>query len=340
MEQKKFEQLDSLRFFAILIVLLAHWGEKRFYILSHVFQGARGVNLFFVISGFLITLGLIRSKYNGCAIQTSLFKFYIRRSLRIFPIYYLTLLFLWLFDYSRIADSMAWNMFYASNFYNIKIHDWGNMGHLWSLAVEEQFYLVWPFIILINPKKILPYLIVGAILISEMAKLYWFARGEEYWWYEYVHPIGALDSLAIGGLLSYFYYFHQSRLKTALYNYYVITAVFVIAVIGQYLSSHYFFLTDRFFMSVFFAWLIGRSAFGFTGTAGYILNSKILRYIGKISYGIYLIAPLAPGLFTYMKYPIDPNLRFLIYIAAIIGIASISWYAFEKPILKLKEKFE
>jgi peptidoglycan/LPS O-acetylase OafA/YrhL len=339
METKKFGQLDALRVFSALFVLVNHWGWSHYYLIGKVFTGARGVSMFFVISGFLITLGLIKSKYKQENVGITLYKFYIRRSLRIFPIYYLTLLIIWYFDHAKVADSIWWNIFYLSNFYNLKIKDWGGMSHLWSLAVEEQFYLLWPFIILFTSRRFLPYVIGFAILLSECAKLYWFIKGSQYWWYEYMHPLGTLDSLAIGALLSYFFYFHQDHLKRFLSHWGVVAVVFASAVLAQILSQDYLYLTDRLFMGIFFAWLIGRSTFVFGGIWGFILNLKPLQYVGKISYCIYLIHPFIPELLVRVTHPHNTDHRVYLYTAVTIALASLSWYIFEKPILSLKERF-
>jgi peptidoglycan/LPS O-acetylase OafA/YrhL len=150
MEVRKFNQLDSLRFFAVFLVVCIHWGGwfgcQFFDMLA---SGSRGVNSV-CDQRFLVSLwDCCRSRDNDQSAGTSLYKFYARRFLRIFPIYYLLLILLWFVDHGRVANGIWWYVFYASNFYCIKIQDWGGLGHLWSLAVEEQFYLVWPFIILL-----------------------------------------------------------------------------------------------------------------------------------------------------------------------------------------------
>jgi peptidoglycan/LPS O-acetylase OafA/YrhL len=87
-------------------------------------------------------------------------------------------------------------------------------------------------------------------------------------------------------------------------------------------------------------WLIGRATFGFTGILGYILNAGPLQYIGKISYAIYLFHDFVPGMLLGLKYPENPNLRFVMYAAVTLGLASLSWHFFESKILKLKDRFE
>lgn len=305
--------------------------------------GSNGVNLFFAISGFLITLGLLKAKATQ-PLKVSLIKFYIRRFLRIFPIYYLLLSILWVFDRSVVENGIWWYLCYMANFYSIKIQNWGGVGHLWSLSIEEQFYFVWPFLILLSPVRLLPLLFATTICLSILFKIYIIHIGAP-WWIFYMNPLGVLDILSLGALLSYLYYFHPIRLKSILYNRIWIALIFSQACLMFYFrfTEHYFFIYDifnRLSFGIFSIWLIGRAIFGFDGIIGYILNLRILRYIGKISYGVYIFHPFIPDLFSFLKYPSDSLLRFMIYFLLTILVSSFSWYFFESRILKLKEKFE
>ena len=137
MDVKKFEQIDGLRFFAVFAVICAHWHSSQTPFFESITAASRGVDLFFVISGFLITLGLIRSKDKAQSTGTSLYKFYARRFLRIFPIYYLTIFILLIVYYSQMSGVIWWYLLYLCNFHSIRIQDWGIAGHCWSLSVEE-----------------------------------------------------------------------------------------------------------------------------------------------------------------------------------------------------------
>ena len=137
-----FKQLDGLRCIAVMSVLICHWVRYHFVMLIPF--GSMGVNLFFVISGFLITRILLISKdENGDRSMASpMKKFYIRRTLRIFPIYYLTIFFLFLVNFPAIRENVAWLLTYT---FNIKLSFQGvwemdkmhHLLHLWSLSVEE-----------------------------------------------------------------------------------------------------------------------------------------------------------------------------------------------------------
>jgi peptidoglycan/LPS O-acetylase OafA/YrhL len=343
MEIRKFEQIDTLRFFAVLSVIISHWAFTGAFILRKVDTGARGVDLFFVISGFLITLGLLRSKDKAEKVTGSIVKFYARRFLRIFPIYYLTIFLIYLFDHPLIADSFWWNVTYLSNFYCIKKQSFGELGYLWSLAVEEQFYLVWPFVILLLPKRWLPYAILSAILLSLSAKSYWWVKDETFW-ISYMHPLGSLDALAIGSLLAYVYSYHRDWLRALVFNKYVVIFVFVEAfacMVSRYTPVFCIYHVGvRTFTGIFFAWLIARAAFGFEGRTGRILNNKALQYIGKISYAIYLFHSLVPLMYKSVTPVLNKNVLFILFALTTLALASVSWYFFESKILRLKERFE
>jgi len=340
----RFGQIDSLRFFAITTVLSAHWMWSGSQLIDWTLWGVRSLDLFFVISGFLITLGLIGAKEKPQTRERSLSKFYIRRFLRIFPIYYLTVFILWIFWHKQMAGSIGWYLLYLVNFHCIKMQDWGVAGLFWSLSVEEQFYLVWPFIILFIPTRRLPIVMVSCVVLSLVAKTYWSIMAVPFWT-PYMHPLGSLDALAMGGLLAYIYHFHEDRLKKILFNPIVIFLVILqtaILINVRHIPGYteIFTVGIRASFGLFSMWLIGRATFGFTGILGYILNAGPLQYIGKISYAIYLFHDFVPGMLLGLKYPENPNLRFVMYAAVTLGLASLSWHFFESKILKLKDRFE
>lgn len=339
MQGKKFAQLDSIRFFAIFLAAGGHWGLFGDYLPEAVDPAFRGVDLFFVLSGFLITLGLFNSseKYRPV---TSLYKFYIKRFLRIFPVYYLTLFLFWCLNRHWAEISLWWNLTYLSNFYLIKVQNWDGPSHLWSLAIEEQFYLVWPFVILFIPKRQAGWVIIFSIALSIAAKIYWLLTGAS-WWVWYVHPLSSLDSLAIGALLAYMYRYHRATLTNWLHKPYVTAVTFAVVAMVTYLKhtplAPINMIAIRFTFGLFCAVIIGRATEGYRGVAGNILNNSWLQYIGKISYGIYLFIPV-PWLVEQLL-PNGRRLGLVLDVVLVILLASVSWYFFEKPILKFKERF-
>ena len=344
MQGNRFEQIDALRFLAIFFVLTVHW-DSSFKSFTEFFSlSVRGVDLFFVISGFLITLGLFRAKDKALPPITSLYRFYIRRCLRILPIYYVVLLFVFLFNHKHIAGAMPWHLLYLSNFYFIKIQKFSGVGHLWSLSVEEQFYLFWPLLILFIPTKRILWAIIPAIIIGIISKAYWQYQGYTFW-ISYMHPLASLDVLALGALLAYCYYFHQAKLRTWLFDSRVIVFIIIQVVVFQWLryipavaAMHHVFM--RFSFGLLAMWLIGRTAYGVEGWFGAVLSYPPILYVGRVSYCFYLIHVLVPGMLLGLKYPVNEDLRFILYFIVTLGISSVSWYVFERKILKLKERFE
>src|SRR5215470_1615655 len=200
-------QLDALRALAVLAVLVAHLSPRSstvFKIAKLIDLGGLGVRLFFVISGFLITGILLESKSyaerNRLPVTYAFRQLYVRRILRIFPLFYLVLSVAALLDILPVRETFAWHATYLTNFY-IFFNGWnGSINHLWTLAVEEQFYLVWPWIILLVDRRNLVTAIVVTIGIGPVFRLVcglW--TGNEA---TPILPFSCLDTLGLGALLA------------------------------------------------------------------------------------------------------------------------------------------
>ncbi len=210
--------LDGVRGLAALMVLFCHfwfwdvWKGRWWYEVAH--SGWLGVDLFFVLSGFLITGILLDTKG-----KTNYFReFYRRRVLRIFPLYYFALL-LSVFSILVIDrrpanlfsgyDSLTWFLTFLPNVAIALKNDWlyqtnwVGLSHLWSLAVEEQFYLVWPLVVLVLPRKALA-LLCGVVVFAGYYFRVWTdgAFGQQWALGSYVLPYCRMDGLAAGGLLA------------------------------------------------------------------------------------------------------------------------------------------
>jgi peptidoglycan/LPS O-acetylase OafA/YrhL len=174
------KQLDGLRFLAIFSVLIAHWIQWTIpYSLLRNFPFGTGVLLFFILSGYLITKILLdfrlSNAQNGLNNVNSIKAFYIRRTLRIFPIYYLTIFFLFFINFDNTRELFPWLVSYTINFKHAlgAGHDEiRSFTHIWSLAVEEQFYLFWTFVIVFTPEKFLKQIILAFILGSILLRFY------------------------------------------------------------------------------------------------------------------------------------------------------------------------
>lgn len=350
--EQYFPQLDSLRAIAVLLVIISHWFSSEHFLNRFTTNGILGVTLFFVLSGFLITGILLKSKTKletGGSLREAFKVFYMRRSLRIFPVYYLLLGVLFVFNMASIRESFWWHFSYNSNFYFwLKNSFDGSLSHLWSLAVEEQFYLVWPAIILLVPRRFLTFVLIGGVLTSVLFRLIIVTDSSEMG--RLLMP-GSLDSFCIGGLLAFgrlneinwYKKYLQNQTIFIFFAFGLITLVHLpfFKHLPRGLNSSFYFL----FISVAFGILINRVSYSVnTPVLKKVLNNKILLYIGKISYGVYLFHNFVPYFYDVKLFFISASLslyvinlfRFLI----LITLASFSWYFVEKPFLSLKKRYE
>ncbi len=160
-------ELDGLRWFAVLAVMFAHYSPT---LNRHFDWGSPGVRLFFVLSGFLITHILLRARASCDAAQQTprqaLFGFFTRRVFRLWPLYFASLAVAYALKVRGTESPFAWHGLFATNHYVFHYQTWpGLLSHYWTLAVEQQFYLLWPPIILLVPPRTLNW-ILGAMLVT------------------------------------------------------------------------------------------------------------------------------------------------------------------------------
>lgn len=356
---KYIKQLDSLRAIAVVLVIISHWIPAN-YMINRIPNGAIGVDMFFVLSGFLITRILFNSRNKAELLHTPTSKlvknFYIRRTLRIFPIYYLVIFLLLIFHQStgtNIQSAFLYFATYTSNFYFYRIQGWeGMLSHLWSLAVEEQFYLIWPWIILfLNKKYFLPVIlcfigigIVSQIIMSDVP-------------ISTVLTFTCFDAFGLGALLSWQLTFKPHTLK----RFYAGLSIGTVLILALYIfgitHNQWAFIPIRTAVSVGALWLItyiivslgtGKLRFKF------IFNNSVLIFLGKISYGLYLYHNIIPEALNskIINVYINPLLPDILYkkywgelflVENAILLVLISWLSYkyiEKPFLNLKKHFE
>jgi peptidoglycan/LPS O-acetylase OafA/YrhL len=297
--------------------------------------GSIGVRLFFVLSGFLITGILLASRDRPFA--ASLKTFYARRFLRIFPLFYFALFAAAVLNIGAVRQTVLWHLAYLSNVYFYLRGDWqGPVSHLWSLAVEEQFYLVWPWLILCVPRRRLIWVMAAMIPIGPLARL---ASSDP--WIS-VLPFSCLDSLGLGALLAYQV---QGRwlIGTGFWLGVPALAVTLVLRYVQGESAAQVVAMD-FAVSLTGVWMVGRAATGFGGVAGKLLELRPVLYLGTISYGLYVYHNFMPYLLgpalASVNAPIFNWLwRFAVLATATVSVASVSWRVIEQPFLSLKRHF-
>ena len=353
--------LDGLRGLAVTSVFLFHFGR-----LANVkvdFEvGWVGVQLFFVLSGYLITRILLEQKNQP--LSGYLTNFYWRRSLRIFPLYFgyltiLTCLYI-TFHLPESFSSVAGYLFsYTFNFSVLSsgLHINRMFTHLWSLCVEEQFYLVWPFIVYFLSTRQLKHLMVTLLIVIPLFRLALYLTlsykisdpetlGTSIYW---LSP-SQFDAFAIGGVVNFFPTTIM-RLKSRAWLYILLLIIVSAGAFNFVTQSRNASFTSLGFeihaIDHFdFIWVYSLLNLLFAATIWFllqygssILSARPMVFIGKISYGIYVLHFPIMGLMskTLQRFDLPDVLAFFIYAALTLMAAWASFEFYEKRFLKLKD---
>lgn len=348
--------LDTLRAFAVLLVIITHWFPEthKLNIYTGVFNG---VDIFFVLSGFLITRILFENREvdeRDSATRGQILKrFYIRRTLRIFPIYYLTLFLLYIAGPAtgtNIRNSIGYFLSYSSNFYFFSAGQFdGMLSHLWSLSVEEQFYLLWPTIMLFIKKEFILPIILFSILCGYITQ-----------WLMYDVPLNDIltfacfDGFGFGALIAWAAVY-RPKLLPVFYRAGLWLAIIAFAVQVYRINGYSFaFLPSRMLTSICTAWVITIILLERDKQflpARMLLNNRALIFIGKISYGIYLYHLILPYITSDTLRSLNRSLprsiaKYNSYLIIaenfilLIGLAFVSWKLIEQPVISLKKRFK
>jgi peptidoglycan/LPS O-acetylase OafA/YrhL len=383
-----FKNLDTIRFIAALMVFLDNAIRPSFrylgidgtllaWMLDIISKGGTGVSIFFVLSGFLITYLLVSE--HEVSHKISLKKFYMRRVLRIWPLYYLVIIVIFIvFPFLKSLGFMGYNSISHSNLFCyltflsnfdwrlVDIHFPGEKhvlaeSVLWSISVEEQFYFFWPLLFVFFPKRFWGYLIVSVILASAVFRII----NHKDVLILYVHTLSVLIDLGIGGLMAYLVktkvrirtYFESVTTSTHL-SFFLFSAGLLMC--NQTIVKYeYGNALSRILISLSFAFIIAAQAMTVNKSALNLGNFSFATKWGKYTYGIYLLHPLVVTFLnvimrlTYHPYHNlltrfhIPYIDFLIvfsfgFLAAPVTLL-ISWFSyeyFESRFLALKSKFE
>jgi peptidoglycan/LPS O-acetylase OafA/YrhL len=341
-------ELDGLRGLAIALVLFYHFAAEippNVLFLGPVEFGWSGVDLFFVLSGFLITRILLRTRQNADYFRS----FYIRRALRIFPLYYAALaicaaLFLLVPATHRMfpsAHDQFFQWLYLSNWIPLMdAADQRSLGHFWSLAIEEQFYWVWPLIVWRTRPARLPYVAAGAIAAAVLLRtcLYGVATDP----FVYRNTLCRMDGLMIGALCALAP--HAPLLQTWIVKRVRrfpprIALLLAVGIAGSLYWHDRFIYTIGFtFFDLGFALLLLYVVFH-ESMARYIFGARLLRTLGKYSYGIYVIHQ--PVYWALVQYNVVPRglPLLLTSLMATMLLAGASYHLMEKRFLGLKDRW-
>ncbi|MDQ1528284.1 MAG: hypothetical protein QOH77_74 [Actinomycetota bacterium] len=318
--------LDTLRFVAVSLVFFQHA------IPGGIWIGRSGVDMFFLLSGYLITGGLIRSEPGRGYFS----KFYARRVLRIFPAYYLNILLAVIFMGAAALPMVPWALVFLSNFgYSSSgVGTLGPLAHLWSLAVEEQFYLLWPLLLFFVRSARMRWILIGVIIVAAP-----FIRLEltemVNWASAYSMLPARADGLALGAAIALaqqqwgpqLFQAHRRLLTVA-------TGIMALVFLGA--SWAFPFpttpnMTITLSASVVLFGCVLAATIAWSGTrVATAMSFRPTVYLGQISYGIYLIHRwLIPYLQQYIA-----ETWMVVIVAAVgtVGLAMVSFHFFETPI--------
>lgn len=356
----KIPSLDGWRALSIFFVLCSHLqysygipSELQFLLKTIFNDGILGVQCFFIISGFIITLLLIEEfDKNG---KNNLKYFYIRRVLRIFPLYFLYLLVIYCLQTTTIfsQSNAVWieNLTFTTGIGYPSIHSWPT-GHLWSLAVEEQFYLIWPILFVVlklyHRQNLAFSILAFPVIFAPFCRVITYVHFNNDILLFILNIFSFLnncDSLSFGCIAAFIYkkynrYYDQQTIFVK-YTYLIIgiASIIVPAILRKFYLCGFFTVPfGNTLQSIGFVILILQSIRSYAEFPYRILNSRFFVTVGLLSFSIYIWQQIfiKPSIFGF-----ESSLFFTFpgCLASIIVCSIISYYIIEKPISKLKKHF-
>ena len=351
--------LDGVRGIAILLVAVGHFFYK-----YDVFKSTWiGLNLFFVLSGYLITQRLYVHLKEGPGLYFK--NFYFRRILRIFPLYYLCLVIFFLllplvygsyFEfYGQLFQIQGWYWAYASNWLMINHGLPGQpvFFHFWSLAVEEQFYLLWPVIFLLIARSRISYWVILILIVASIILRNYIGVGLDC----YLNTGTVAEALLMGAMIAVL---EENKLIEQLKKYFIGLSLIAI------LTLFFIYFKNPEPEIVLNEWLmrVGYSAVDYlwafilficasSHQLGFFLKKPLsvnwLTLLGKYSYGIYVYHWIFLNMFIYkaetelLSTGINPTIVFfsirVIGMAIVLIVSYLSFHIYEKRFLRLKKYF-
>jgi peptidoglycan/LPS O-acetylase OafA/YrhL len=355
--------LNGLRFLAAFAVIVGHLEMCKSSLgIEHLLDsgigffehggGHLGVVLFFVLSGFLITLLLLKEKEKFKTIKFR--KFLIRRALRIWPVYFLfiTIVIFLVHGLEIILETKSNGVFLIGLYYlilpNLAMSGFGSIQfipHLWSIGVEEQFYIIWPLIIKFFKKKGIIFIMVSLIVIIPLIPHvadFCAARLPQYkevfriirLFFQYF----LINSMAVGGLLGFLFHKYRAWLQCK-FTFYPSVLIIILCLLPWALGINFGLWGDVIYPLIFGLLILTTSS----TVSLKLFENRMVSYLGKISYGIYVYHWIIIYGFTYW---LDLNfgefnygVSLLLNVVSTIIVATISYELLEKNILKYKSKF-
>jgi peptidoglycan/LPS O-acetylase OafA/YrhL len=326
---------------AVLFVIYHHWIDGS----TRVPWGAIGVKLFFVLSGFLITRILLKSRFTADgSLADRLKTFFVRRTLRIFPLYYAVLA-LAALSSPWFRELWPWYVTYLQNVAMMRAGQFLFAAHFWTLAIEEQFYLVWPLLVFVLPVGTIGPTLTALVVVAPL----WRAVGHFALHLNDVQitvsTLGSLDALALGGLLAWSIMRGRFLSNRAL----TVSALVGIGLIVTHVLLQNWTLdvtlSDSGIALICFS-VVAYFVRPVPGRWRAFLGAAPIVYVGRISYGIYVYHFFVPAKLSFLDRwlvrsagPIVGSWLFAVSCLLVtIVLAALSWTFFERPINDLKDR--
>jgi peptidoglycan/LPS O-acetylase OafA/YrhL len=363
-EKLFFPNLDGLRFISFLGVFLSHSfyskndgiENQEWYkvVKGNIFRdGDLGVSFFFVLSGFLITYLLLKENQINSRIDVR--RFYLRRVLRIWPLYFFSVFFGFvIFPYFKslfgqvpleTADPLLCATF-LNNFNSIVNGppDSSVLSVLWSVAIEEQFYLVWPLIFFLLPQRNY-YLVFPLVIIASLFYRSFYSDIE-------THTLGVISDMAMGGWAAYLSFTNQKFISRISASPIFLSMVPYLVVFLIMLFNYDLFCTQaliiwkRIIIGLFFSWIILDQNFNSKCLIP-LSRFKLVSSLGKYTYGLYCLHTIALLIVTTLLSKLSWDvyawqlwvLQLPSALLLSIGLSVLSYRYFESPFLRLKNKY-
>lgn len=338
--------LNGLRAIAALTVMWGHiflgpfgyWGFDGDY--RSIFP-LDGVTLFFVISGFLITYLLLNEQ--GQTGGISIKKFYVRRILRIWPLYYVYLGVALLLTQEAFGKELLYYIFFGANIpFAMGISLWP-VVHYWSLGVEEQFYLFWPWIVKKTSLKSIIYVILTIMVVWITCKILFWTPVDKSPIFRFF-AITRFDCMMTGALGAVLYYQRNKWFLKLVQNKWIASTAVLLLIFSQWLEMVPAIIQPQIVAVVSLVAIVGQLS---EQKPLINLENKIMDRTGKISYGIYVIHPLLIWGFSNIWQKLNFNLSVSVQVPMIYAlitivtlvIAQLSYWFLEHPFLKIKDRF-
>jgi len=344
---KRIPSLDGIRAIAILFVLISHFTSD-FRTRDRLDFGTLGVRIFFVLSGFLITRLLLKEA--GAPGGINLKRFYFRRTLRIFPPFYFYL-FAMLMLSAAGWSMLTWkgaipSLTYTSNYWSVVRESYFTTSHTWSLSTEEQFYLIWPALMLLLAPRKLMLAVVAVMVASPLLRILTFAHYGNGPWLAYLH-LNA-DHLGTGCLLALVKpRLHANASYRAVLRSPLCAAVPLLALLLSAQTTHPSFHKTLIpsLLNLSIAFCIDWAITNYDGVVGRVLNSRPLVWTGLLSYSIYLwqqpfthLLTRHPPLLLSGPWKILANPA--VSVLCIAACACFSYFVVERPALRWRDRIE